>query len=115
MKENPGPGLIKGLVTTEIKGKRPSDLELLGVLMLLIGGGFDTTTALTAHSVEWLGEHPDQRERLSRERDTLLDSATEEFLRFYTPAPGDGPTISQDCVPAGQGVKERDRPCLSWG
>jgi cytochrome P450 len=59
---------------------------------LIIGGGFDTTTALTAHSLEWLSEHPDHRELLSRDRDTLLNPATEEFLRFYTPAPGDGRT-----------------------
>jgi cytochrome P450 len=114
IKENPRPGLIHALVTAQVNGETPTDLDLLGVLMLLIGGGFDTTTALTAHSVEWLGEHPDQRERLSRERDTLLDSATEEFLRFYTPAPGDGRTISQDCVLAGQEFKEGDRLWLSW-
>ena len=114
IKANPRPGLIDALLTAKINGETPSDLDLLGVLMLLIGGGFDTTTALTAHSVEWLGEHHDQRERLSRERDTLLDSATEEFLRFFTPAPGDGRTIAQDCVLAGQDFKEGDRLWLSW-
>ena len=31
-----------------------------GMIALLIGGGFDTTTALTAHSLEWLSEHPDR-------------------------------------------------------
>jgi cytochrome P450 len=82
--------------------------------MLIIGGGFDTTTALTAHSLEWLSEHPDQRERLSRERGTLLDPATEEFLRFYTPAPGDGRTISADCALAGAQFKEGERLWLSW-
>jgi cytochrome P450 len=114
IKENPRPGLIHALATAEVDGGTPSDLEICGVLMLLIGGGFDTTTALTAHSLEWLGEHPDQRERLSLERDTLLDSATEEFLRFYTPAPGDGRTISQDCVLAGTEFKEGERLWLSW-
>jgi cytochrome P450 len=114
IKASPRPGLINALATIDIDGKTPPDLELLGVLMLLIGGGFDTTTALTAHSLEWLGEHPDQRERLSRERVALLDSATEEFLRFYTPAPGDGRTISQDCVLAGTEFKEGERLWLSW-
>ena len=89
-------------------------MELLGVMALIIGGGFDTTTALTAHALEWLAEHPDQRERLSRERDTLLNSATEEFLRFYTPAPGDGRTISADCEIAGTRFKEGERLWLSW-
>jgi cytochrome P450 len=114
IRENPRPGLIDALVKAEINGKTPEDMELTGVIMLLVGGGFDTTTALTAHSLEWLGEHPGQRTRLSAERDTLLDSATEEFLRFYTPAPGDGRTISSDCVVAGQEFREGERLWLSW-
>ena len=75
------------------------------MLALLIGGGFDTTTALTSHALEWLSEHPAQRERLSAQRDMLLDSATEEFLRYFTPSPGDGRTISADCELAGTAVQ----------
>jgi cytochrome P450 len=96
-RQDPKPGLVNALANCTINGRTPDDEELTGVLGLIIGGGFDTTTALTAHTLEWLSEHPDERERLSRERATLLDSATEEFLRFYTPAPGDGRTISADC------------------
>ena len=86
----------------------------MGNLGLVIGGGFDTTTALTAHSMEWLSQHPDERERLSRERDTLLDSATEEFLRYYTPAPGDGRTFSDDVELEGTQFKEGERLWISW-
>ncbi|MGI8329385.1 cytochrome P450 [Actinomadura scrupuli] len=114
IRENPRPGLVDALITADINGRTPPDDELLGVLALIIGGGFDTTTALTAHSLEWLSENPDERARLSRERDTLLDSATEEFLRFYTPAPGDGRTISADCEIAGTRFKEGERLWLSW-
>jgi len=108
------PGLIDALIHASINGETPGDPEIIGVLGLLIGGGFDTTTALTAHTLEYLGEHPGERERLSRERDTLLDSATEEFLRFYTPAPGDGRTISADCQIAGTSFKEGERLWISW-
>jgi cytochrome P450 len=114
IKANPRPGLVDALVNLRINGEPAPDLELLGVLGLLIGGGFDTTTALTAHAVEWLSEHPAERERLSRERETLLDTATEEFLRFYTPAPGDGRTVSSECEIAGTKFKEGDRVWLSW-
>ena len=84
------------------------------MLSLVIGGGFDTTTALTAHCARVAGEHPDERDRLSRERDDLLDPATEEFLRFYTPAPGDGRTIADDCEIEGTHFKEGERLWLSW-
>ena len=81
---------------------------------MIIGGGFDTTTALTAHALEWLSEHPDERARLSREQDALLNPATEEFLRFFTPAPGDGRTISDDMQFEGAALKAGERLWLSW-
>jgi cytochrome P450 len=114
VRQNPRPGLIEALANATINGQTPPDDELAGVLGLLIGGGFDTTTALTAHALEWLYENPADRERLSRDRDVLLDSATEEFLRFYTPAPGDGRTFSQDCEIDGVQFKEGERLWLSW-
>jgi cytochrome P450 len=114
IRENPRPGLVNALVNATINGNKPDDMELVGVMGLLIGGGFDTTTALTAHSLEWLSQHPGDRQRLSRERDTLLDSATEEFLRYFAPAPGDGRTISADCEIAGTQFTEGDRLYLSW-
>ncbi|MDX3745463.1 cytochrome P450 [Streptomyces sp. AK08-02] len=114
IRANPRPGLVDALIHADINGSTPPDGELLGVLALLIGGGFDTTTALTAHALEWLGENPAERDRLSRDRDTLLDSATEEFLRFFAPAPGDGRTFSADCEIAGTRFKEGERLWLSW-
>jgi cytochrome P450 len=115
LKANPRPGLINAIINADLGGEGPEDdMEIVGVVMLLVGGGFDTTTALTAHSLEWLGEHPDQRERLHREWETLRDSATEEFLRFYTPAQGDGRTVSDDVEIDGVQFREGDRLWLSW-
>src|ERR1700743_3353463 len=98
----------------QINGEPAPDIELLGMLALIIGGGFDTTTALTAHALEWLGENSEQRDLLRRESETLLDSATEEFLRYFTPAPGDGRTIAVDLELAGTKFKEGERLWLSW-
>ena len=111
---NPRPGIIDALARLRIDGEAPADIELLGMLNLLIGGGFDTTTALTAHALEWLSQHPDERSRLSRERDTLVHPATEEFLRFFTPAPGDARTVSEDTELNGVTLKEGQRLWLSW-
>lgn len=107
IRENPRPGLVNALLQLRIDGEPAPDLEILGNLGLIIGGGFDTTTALTAHALEWLGEHPDERERLSRERATLLDPATEEFLRYFTPAPATAarsPTTSSSKAPGSKKV-----------
>ncbi|MEO3760176.1 cytochrome P450 [Mycobacterium sp. B14F4] len=114
IREHPRHGIINSLVNMRINGEPPPEMDILGMLTLLIGGGFDTTTALTAHALEWLGEHPDERQRLTDERETLLDSATEEFLRFYTPAPGDGRTFSEDCEFEGIHFREGDRLYISY-
>ena len=114
IRQAPRPGLINALIELRINGEPAPDMEILGMLTLFIGGGFDTTTALTAHSLEWLGQNPDQRQRLIDERDTLLDSATEEFLRFYTPAPGDGRTFTEDVEINGTRFKEGERLYISW-
>ncbi|MYR06742.1 cytochrome P450 [Gordonia sp. SID5947] len=115
IRENPRPGMINAVANASFDGGAPDDMELLGILSLVIGGGFDTTTALTAHSLEWLSENPDERERLSAHRDELLDGATEEFLRYFTPAAGDGRTIAEDfSATDGTDFREGDRLWLSW-
>jgi cytochrome P450 len=114
IRANPRPGLVDALINADIDGRTPADADVADAVGLLIGGGFDTTTALTAHSLEWLSEHPDQREWLIRDWEELRDSATEEFLRFYTPAPGDGRTISQDAEIDGVQFREGERLWLSW-
>jgi cytochrome P450 len=114
IREHPRPGLIDALIHATVNGETPSDLDINGTLGLLIIGGFDTTTALTAHVLEYLSGHPDERARLSAERETLLDSATEEFLRFFAPAPGDGRTVSADCEIAGVRFAEGERVWLSY-
>ncbi|PXW24610.1 UNVERIFIED_CONTAM: cytochrome P450 [Williamsia faeni] len=114
IRENPRPGLINELIEARIDGEPLPDMEIFGNLGLLIGGGFDTTTALTAHSLEWLAHNPESRQHLSDDRDELLDGATEEFLRYYTPAPGDGRTITEDVEIEGIQFKEGDRLWLSW-
>ena len=114
VRDNSRPGLVNALMEMRIDGQPAPDIEILGNLALIIGGGFDTTTALTAHALEWLSQRPDQRTLLSQERETLLNPATEEFLRYFTPAPGDGRTFSQDVEIEGTRFKEGERLWISW-
>ena len=80
---------------------------------LLIGGGFDTTTALTAYAMHWLNDRHEDRRRL-RDDPHVLDTATEEFLRFATPAQGGGRTITADCAIAGHEFHEGERIWMSY-
>ena len=112
-RQDPRPGLIDALINGTVGGRRLDDADIMMTMILLLGGGLDTTTALTGQTLMWLSAHPDERDRLRRDRG-LIDTATEEFLRYFTPAQGDARTITQDCVIAGHEFQERDRILLSW-
>lgn len=114
IRQNPRPGLVDALVKMRIDGEPAPEPEVIGMLLLLIGGGFDTTTALTAHALEWLSQNPADRTRLSSQREVLLAPATEEFLRYFTPAPGDGRTFSDDVEIDGVHFREGERMWISW-
>ena len=114
VRENPRPGIVNALIQATICGEPASDKDITEALTLLIGGGFDTTTALTAHSLEWLSQNPGERARLRADLAGLTDSATEEFLRFYTPAPGDGRTVTREYELSGKKLEEGDRLYVSW-
>jgi cytochrome P450 len=113
-RENPRPGIVKGMLEAEICGAPATDDDIRDTLTLLLGGGFDTTTSLTAHALEWLNEHPAERERLHEHLPELIHTATEEFLRFYTPAPGDGRTVTRRHELSGCTLEPSDRLWLSW-
>ncbi|SEO40939.1 cytochrome P450 [Trujillonella endophytica] len=114
IRTTPRPGLIDALIRADIGGRSPDDLEVVGAVLLLIGGGFDTTTALTAKSLEWLSQHPASRDRLIRDWDELRDSATEEFLRYFSPLQGDGRTVARDAEIDGVRLAEGERLWLSF-
>ncbi|BBX95016.1 hypothetical protein MLAC_03100 [Mycobacterium lacus] len=96
IRANPRPGLVSALLEMRIDGEPAPDLETFGNLGFVIRGGFETTTVLTAHALEWLSQHPGLRALLNTRRETPLDPAAEEFLRYFTAAPGDGQTFSED-------------------
>ncbi len=114
VRSHPRPGMVHALITGDVCGRPPCDEDIRDVLVLLIGGGFDTTTALTAHSLEWLSQNPAERDRLQTDLAGLIDTATEEFLRFYTPAPGDGRTVTREYDLSGRKLEEGDRLYLSF-
>ncbi len=114
-KTSPQPGMLASLV--EAQHADPdvfNDEDILGTLTLLIGGGFDTTTALLSHALHWLDGRPTERVRLIQDA-SLLDTATEEFLRFVTPAQGGGRTITADCEIAGHRFLEGERVWMAYG
>jgi cytochrome P450 len=110
----PRPGMIRALIEATISGQSATNEDIRDTLSLLIGGGFDTTTALTAHSLEWLWQHPADRDRLGADIPGLIGSATEEFLRYFCPVLGNGRTVTRGYSLSGKDLAPGDRFWVSF-
>jgi cytochrome P450 len=80
----PGDDLLSVLLQVEEDGERLSTDELLGMAVLLLIAGHETTVNLIAGGSLALLEHPDQLERL-RANPALIGTAVEELLRYTAP------------------------------
>jgi cytochrome P450 len=112
----PRDDLLTGLVEVEVDvdgGRRLSDDEVSAALWNLVGGGLDTTTSLTSLSLYHLAEHPDDRRRLI-EDPSLIDTACEEFLRYFSVNETLTRTVTRDVELGGQQLHRGDHLMLSW-
>jgi cytochrome P450 len=113
-RRDPRGDILSELVALEIEdGRHLRDDELIGVLWNLIGGGLDTTTALTSLAMLHLDAQPELRRRLIDEPD-LLVPATEEFLRFTSVNETLTRTVTADVELGGQQLRRGDFLMMSW-
>ena len=82
-------GLGDDMISELLRARDPEgnpypDKLVLGMCGLLLVAGVDTTWSGIGSSLWHLATHKEDRERLLREPE-LIDSAVEEFLRFYSP------------------------------
>ena len=111
-RRRPRDDAMSRIVAHEVDGATLSAEDAASIVMLTIGGGVDTTTALTSAALVHLGRHPDDRSRLIAEGG-LLESATEEFLRVYPPARTHARTVARDTEFGGCAMHVGDRVLLS--
>jgi cytochrome P450 len=105
---NPGTGLVDDLIASEANGRPLTDEDVKDLLYDIIIGGFDTTAGLLAGSLRHLQDKPEIKARLLDD-DDYLRTATEEFLRYISPAVGLAKTATQDFDLDGQPVRAGDR------
>ncbi len=102
-----GDDLISVLVRLEEEGDRLTEIELVGMLTLLIGAGHDTTANLIANGMLALMRHPDQYRRL-RHDPSLAPGMVEEVLRYDGPARGQPRVATDDIEIAGRTIHAGD-------
>jgi cytochrome P450 len=109
----PGDDMLSALVQLEVDGRPLTDDELRSVLWNLVGGGLDTTTSLASLSLLHLDEHSEFRQQLI-EHPELVDTATEELLRFFSVNETLTRTVTRDVELGGQQLCRGDHLMLSW-
>lgn len=109
----PQDDLISCLAGASLDGRPLSDQEVLQICFLQLIGGVDTSTGLLSHTFAWLSEHPDEVPKLI-EDPAYLRSATEELLRWVSPAPALARTVTTETVLGGQRLCSGDRVLVSW-
>ena len=112
-RENPLDDLASSIVTAlKPDGSRYTDEEAVELLVQVVAGGVDTTTSLTANAFWHLHVARADRKRLIDDP-SLFASATEEFLRFYTPVQNQGRTVTRGNALAGQTIAAGERVLIS--
>lgn len=112
-RETQRPGLMTELINDEQDGRKLTDADLVNVVFLLILGGMDTTAGLTGNSVLRIAADDQLRQRIIDDP-SMLDRATEEFLRHGTPTIGLSRRVTKDAVFHGRKMKEGDRVLLMY-
>jgi cytochrome P450 len=112
-KADPRDDGLSWIVNSEIDGQKAPDDVILENVFLIMVGGFDPTSAFLANSLLYLSQHEDDRSRL-KENPDLLESACEEFLRFYTPVMSLARTVTTNVRLGRTDLSEGDRVLLSW-
>jgi cytochrome P450 len=107
----PGDDLLSTLLRAEVDGDRLSEVDLDNFFSIMVIAGNETTRIAIAQGVLAFCEHPDQWDRL-RGDPGLLDSATEEVLRWTCPTHFMRRTATADTELGGAAIKAGDKVVL---
>ena len=107
----PTDDLLSTVVHAEIDGERLTEVDLDNFFSILVIAGNETTRIALAQGVLAFCEHPDQWDLL-RATPGLLNSATEEVLRWSCPTHFMRRTAAEDVSLRGADMKEGDKVIL---
>ena len=105
--------IITGLLEAEFAGEPLTDETIVGLVFLVLHGGFDTTHTLLASAIHYIANNPHDRARLTEDR-SLIPTAVDEWLRFYSPAVALSRTATTDTELGGTQLHKGDRVLLAW-
>jgi cholest-4-en-3-one 26-monooxygenase len=84
-RKQPRDDIVSTLLAADIDGDQLTEMEFNLFFMLLSVAGNETTRNAIAHGLNAFLEHPDEYDKLVQDPDGLIESATEEILRWASP------------------------------
>src|SRR6202042_952854 len=107
----PGDDLLSKLLLARVDGEALTEADLDNLFSILVIAGNETTRIAMAHAVLAFCEYPEQWERL-RTDPALLDTATEEVLRWSCPTHFMRRTAAADTELGGAAIRAGDKVVL---
>jgi cytochrome P450 len=111
--EPPKGDVVDAVLAAEVDGRPITELEVVGVIQLLLFGGLDTTAGALGAAMIHFCEDPSLPERL-REDPSRIPDAVEELLRIDGPFAFIGRCAMRDVEVDGARISAGDMVLLSW-
>jgi cytochrome P450 len=108
---DPGDDLLSTLLRAEVDGDRLSEVDLDNFFSILVVAGNETTRIAIAQGILAFCEHPEQWQQL-RSDPSLLDTATDEVLRWTCPTHFMRRTATADTKLGGASIRAGDKVVL---
>jgi cytochrome P450 len=110
----PRDGLISSLLAAEDGGEPLNEMTLLMFCQFLTAAAGETTRHLLTGALIALAEHPGEYARLRADPAGLAEPATEELLRWVTPAIGFVRTAATDTMLSGRRILAGERVLMLY-
>ena len=107
----PGDDLLSRLLRAEVDGDRLSEVDLDNFFSIMVVAGNETTRISIAHGVLAFCQYPDQWDRL-RADPALLETATDEVIRWSCPTHFMRRTAAADTTLGGAAIRTGDKVVL---
>lgn len=95
------------LLDTEIDGEKFPFERIVANAVVLVAAGLETTSNALTNAYVWIGQHPEERDRLVAEP-SLIPTAIEELIRYTGSVHGLGRIATKDTEIAGCPIKKGD-------
>jgi cholest-4-en-3-one 26-monooxygenase len=108
-RREPRDDIMSALVQAEVDGDKLTDFELNAFFLFLSSAGNETTRNAATHGLNAFLEHPQEYDKLVRDPEGVIGSATEEILRWSSPVMYLRRNVTCDTEVRGQALKAGDK------